>query len=192
MIELGWKKKADRLKMTILSAGHQMAQELPPGLMRLLELFARAVRTGDGSGLQEEIDRVPPDERKLLWEPVEIYGWKIQASMYKEGGQLWWVLHATRRDERVPSEKHVVMLDKILEHLGADPVRDAVIAPRTRPPGADFVPFGWWRWFNRWPLYEVQVDKDRRKKEMIRIVPLGSPATDGYQTVDLTAPAGDE
>src|SRR4029077_19665041 len=119
MMNIGWQKKAERLRRVILAGGHQIARELPSGVLRMLELFARAAKTGDGCGLQEEMTRLPPDEYKPLWEPMEAYGWKIFATLYLRDGNLWWLVHAVRKNEAVPSDKDIGLLDKILDHLGA-------------------------------------------------------------------------
>lgn len=188
---LGWKKEAERLRMVILSGGHQLARELGPGISRILEFFSRAAKSGDGRGLQAEIADLPQDEHKPLWEPIEVHGWKIQATMYLRDGQLWWLVHADRKNERVPSEKDVKFLDKVLEHLGAVLERHAIIGPRSSPAGEALLPFGWWTWRNTWPLYEIQVNKDKKRdQDKIRVVPLGTRETDGYTSLraqDLAA-----
>ena len=183
-MDFGWKKKAEKLRMVILSGAHQLAKELPPGLARILAVFAHVAKTGDGSMLQTQLASIPPDEAKPLWEPAEIYGWSIQVTMYLENGQLWWLAHAERRNGNVPSDKEMSFLDKVLEHLGADPARDAIIAPRSSPPGEPPLPFGWWAWFNRQNLYEIQVNKQKKGQDAIRIVPLGTRGTAGYQSLD--------
>jgi hypothetical protein len=185
VIGFGWKKKAEQLRMVLLSGGHQLAKELPSGLTNMLAIFKRADESGavPAEGL-ERIEHA--NEPKPLWEPIDVYGWAIQATMYLQSGQLWWLLHAERRNEQEPSDKDVAFLGKILEHLGADPKRDMIIGPGSGP--ADelgLLPFGWWTWFNRQPLFEIQVNKGKRKdKEKIRIVPLGARETDGYQSLD--------
>lgn len=189
-MDFGWKKKAERLRMTILSAGHQSAKELPSELARILDMFRSTHKTKDGSALQAEFGRgVPqgtssPSER-MLWEPIDHQGWDMMASMYLQSGQLWWLFHAARRTERAPSEKDIVFLEKTLDHLGADPMRDMIIGPRSSPEGEPAMPFGWWTWFNRMDLYEVQV-KSQGSKTVIRTVPLGSLESDGYIRVDLS------
>jgi hypothetical protein len=188
-MDFGWKKKTDRLKMVILSAGHQGAKELSAGTSAILDLFRRVVKNGGGVGIKEEFDRIcaaHADEPQLLWEPVDIYGWKIQATMYLDNGQHWWLLHAVRRNEREPSDKDIAFLDKVIDHLGADPTRDMIIGPRSSPAGEERLHFGWWTWFNVATLYEVQVNKAKRGKDVMRIVPLGTRETEGYQSVDLS------
>jgi hypothetical protein len=194
MMDFGWKKKAAQLRMVILSAGHQLAKELPPAVSKTLEIFARVSKTGDGSGMQEEMDRLNrehPDGAKLLWEPIEVHGWKIQATLYLKEDQLqpqpcdqslWWLVRAVRKNERAPSDKDIVFLDKILDHLGAEPTRNMIIGPRSTPDGERVrLFFGWWTWQNRWPLFDVQVNKDKKRDaDKIRIVPLGSRETEGY------------
>ena len=188
MMDFGWKKKAERLRMVILSAAHQMAKDLPPGTAAILDLFRRVAATGDGTDFKKEFDRIciiHADEAQLLWEPVDIYGWKMQATMYLQNDQHWWLLNAARRNEKEPNEKDIAVLDKVLDHLGADPNRDMIIGPRSSPAGEPRMVFGWWTWFNRWPLFEVQVNKAKRGQDVVRIVPLGTRATDGYQPVEL-------
>ena len=84
MMSIGWQAKAERLRMVILSAGHKLARELPPGLLRGLEVLARVAESGDGRGLQEELAALPQDVHKPLWELIEVHGWKIGATMYLE------------------------------------------------------------------------------------------------------------
>jgi hypothetical protein len=194
MMNFGWKRKAEQRRMALLSAGHQMAKEMPAVISRTLEIFTRISVTGDATGAQEALAQIPEDTAatKLLWEPIEIYGWKIQATFYLQSGQLWWLLRAVRRNEKAPSEKDIVFLDKILDHLGADPTRNMIIGPRSSPAGEEQLHFGWWTWFNRWPLYEVQVNKAKRGQDMTRLVPHGTRATEGYQSIDLSGdPGGD-
>ncbi len=193
MSAFGWKAKAERLRMVILSASHQIAKELPPTVVKTLEIFARVAKTGDGRGMEEEMDRLPPvsEDAKLLWEPIEVHGWKIQATTYRKEGQLWWLLRAVRKNERDPSEKDNVFLDKVLDHLGANPTRHMIIGPRSSPPGELPLFFGWWTWQNRDPLFDVQV-KGKGKSAELRVVPLGSRETDGYQSVDMRDARDDE
>lgn len=65
-----------------------------------------------------------------------------------------------------------------------------VIGPTSVPSGEPALPFGWWTWQNGLPLYEIQVNQHKRDREKVRIVPLGSPETDGYRT--LSADASDK
>lgn len=193
-MDFGWKKKAERLRMTILSAGHQGAKDLPPGTAAILDLFRRVAESGDGADVKTAFDRICvtyAGEPQPMWEPADIHGWKLQATMYLDNGQLWWLLNAVRRNERAPTDKDVVFLDKILEHLGADPARDMIIGPRSTPAGHATLVFGWWTWFNRWPLFEIQT-KDEGAGTELRVVPLGTRAADGYQTVDLIDDADED
>jgi hypothetical protein len=190
VLALGWKKKAETLRMVIVSSAHQIAKELPPGIQKILDAFSRVARTGDGRGLQDEIAGAPPDPNPPLWEPAQIHGWDIRATLYRRDGQLWWLVSARTRNEREPSDKDLVFLDKVLDHLGAVPRRHAIIEPTSSPPGEPRLPFGWWTWQNRWPLFEVQV-KGRGKAASMRIVPHGSRETDGYECVDLSERAAD-
>jgi hypothetical protein len=190
-MELGWKAKAERLRMVILSAAHQLAKELPPTLSKALELYARLSMAGAWPTLQDEMGRLQagPDEPRPLWEPIEVHGWKIQATLYRKNDQLWWLVHAVRKNERDPSDKDVVFLDKVLDHLGAEPLRHMIVGPRSNPRGEpEMFAFGWWTWQNRWPLFEVQVNKStKRDVDKVRIVPAGSRETDGYTSLATDA-----
>lgn len=177
--------------MVVLSGGHQLAQTLPPGIAAVLAIFARVAAQGGSHGdLQQEIQgalAAYPEDPKPLWEPIEIYGWKIHATLYRQDEKLWWLVHAERKNEKTPDPKDIAFLDKILHELGAEPKRHLIIGPTSSPRGEPALPFGWWTWQNRWPLYEIQINKHaRRDKEKIRIVPLGTRATEGYQTVDVS------
>ncbi len=200
-MDFGWKKKTEKLRMVILSGGHQLARELPAELSRILDVFRRTHQTKDGSALQAEIARGVPQgpsasSEKMLWEPTEIHGWKIEATMYLREAQLWWLVYAFRENERSPTEKDIAFLDKVLGHLGAEPDRHAIIGPRSSPPGEPPLPFGWWTWRNGWLLYEIQVNKEKlRDEDKIRIVPRGTRETDGYTTLrpqDLAIDDDDE
>lgn len=186
-MDFGWKKKADRLKMVILSGAHQRAAELPPGIAAILDLFRRVAADGGGTDVKGEFDRIcatHANEPNPLWEPADIYGWKIQATFYRQDDKLWWLFHAVRRNEKEPSDKDIGFLDKVLDHLGADPKRHAIISPRSSPPGEPRLVFGWWTWQNRWPLFDIQVNKDKKRDaDKIRIVPLGTRETDGYTSL---------
>jgi hypothetical protein len=183
---LGWKTKAERLRVTILSAGHQLARELPPGLTKVLAMFRHAAETGDGAALREPLP--DPDPNPPIWEPVEVHGWKIQATMYLLNGQLWWLAYAQRRNQSTPADNDIAFLEKIVAHLGADPKLDLIIGPASSPPGEPPLPFGWWTWFNRSDLLEIQINKAKKNKDAIRIVPLGAAESDGYVRLDNAAP----
>jgi hypothetical protein len=191
MMNFGWKKKAERLRMVLLSSAHQTARKLPPGISEILAIFARVAARGgtDGIDLQQEIAGILdtyPDDPKPLWEPIEVYGWRVQATMYLRDEEFWWLVHAVRKNEGEPSNRDVTLLDKILNHLGAEPRRHMIIGPFSSPPGEPALPFGWWTWQNRWPLYEIQVNPHKEAAgEKIRIVPLGSRQTDGYQALAM-------
>lgn len=191
MLDFGWKAKAERLRMVILSASHQLAKELPPTIAKTLEIFARVAKTGDGRGMQEELERLPPPPVgvQLLWEPIEVHGWRIQATTYRKDGQLWWLLRAIRKNEREPSEKDNAILDKVLDHLGAEPTRHMIIGPRSSPPGEPPLFFGWWTWQNHHQLFDVQV-KGKGKGAELRVVPLGSRETEGYRSLDMYGEEG--
>ena len=179
--------------MVLLSGAHQMAKELHPSITKVLDMY-RHVHESKGADAEalmqtasdaDSLDTPIDDAARPIWEPVDLYGWKIEATFYLQNGQLWWLVHAIRRNEHDPSVKDIALLEKVLVHLGADPVRDMIIGPKSIPDG---LPFGWWTWFNRCPLYEIQVNKDKtKKKEMVRIVPLGATESDGYESLDRIA-----
>lgn len=195
MMDFGWKKKAERLRMVILSGAHQVAKELPPGLSKVLSLYRRVAEdggaVGGGPALMQEMSAALAahvDDPKPLWEPTEVHGWKIMATLYLREGKLWWLVHAARKTEREPSDNDVRFLDKILDHLGAEPTRHAIIGPRSSPPGQERLPFGWWTWQNRDQLFDIQLNKDKKRdKDKIRIVPLGTRETDGYRSLNKEA-----
>lgn len=206
MLDFGWKKKAEQLRMVLLSSGHQLAKELPPDLVRVLDVFRRVAKAEvPQQEIEQELDASLPesaiaDDVRPLWELTEIYGWRIEATLYLKHNalnpgrvELWWLVHAIRCDEdESPSDKQLAFLDKALKHLGAEPTRDAIITPLTGDAdGEARIPFGWWAWINRWPLYEIQVNKDKKKdREKIRVVPLGASETDGYTALDAETPSG--
>lgn len=196
MMDFGWKNKVERLRMVLLSDAHQLARKLPPGISEILAIFARVAASGDGTDLQQAIASLPgpyPDDPKPLWEPIEVYGWKIQATMYRQDEKLWWLVHAVRKNEREPSNKDIALLNKVLDHLGGEPKRHMIIGPTSSPPGEPALPFGWWTWQNRWPLYEIQINPHKKaNREKMRVVPLGSRETDGYQTLDVLNKDRDE
>jgi hypothetical protein len=201
----GWKKKANQLSGVLLSFAHQMAKELAPAFEKILDLYRELdLNKGRGEAYQSDFQKrmdqcasTLTDADRPLWEPIEIHGWKIEATLYLKNGQHWWLLHAVRKRETSPSDNDLVFLNKVLEHLGCDPERNMIIGPKTKAWAAmadddaheerrahgrdDHMPFGWWTWCNRAPLFEVQVNKDKKnKKDMLRFVPLGTPEADGY------------
>jgi hypothetical protein len=195
VLNFGWKRKALTLKVTLLSAGHQIAKELPIGIQKVLDLYRRVHETKDPTGIAEEIERIhkdhPPEPQ--LREPAAIGGWDIDAMLYRKEGNLWWLFHAQRKSAAAPSSGNIAMLYKVLEELGADPKRHVIIGPESGPgPDYDALPFGWWTWRNTDALMEIQVDKNKTGPDMMRIVPAGSRATDGYEKVDLARERLDE
>jgi len=185
-MKFGWKSKVDKLKMIVLSAGHQVAKELAPGIARMLDLYHRAATTLDASTLAADMDALPTidDQQKPLWEPMRVAGWNLQLTFYRKDDALWLLLHASLPAARAPSENEISMLERIVERLGALPDRHWIITPRTVPVGEPALPFGWWTWKNFDPLYEVQVNKSKKGTAMMRIVPNGSRETDGYVSLN--------
>ncbi len=179
----GWKVKAATLKATCLVAGHQLAKEMPAPLQMILDIFAAAARSGDGQAFAEmraKLDALPvlSDAERPIHEPASINGWDIQAMFVTKNGELWWVVHAIRKDEQVPSDKDMELLYHVLEVLGGTPA-DAVIAPLSSP-FTQNLPFGWWTWRNVSPLMEMQFKPEGKGKEITRVVRFGAPETDGY------------
>lgn len=182
MITPGWKKKAEKLRMIILSA--EIDLPLPPELAHVFEVMRR-FRKGqaDTEALQRAID-APVEVPQWLWEPFSdmrgepqpIYGWMINATMYQLNGQNWWLVSAERRPSNTLPEKDMLMLGKVLDVLGGHIEHDALSIGALDDNAREGVPF-MWTWFNQAPLYEVQVSK---AKKDIRIVPRGAPESNGY------------
>lgn len=182
-MDLGWKKKAERLRMIVLTGAHSLAKELAPALREILDFFRETAKTlhFDRAKAARTLAAPIAQEVKPIWEPAEIYGWKIEATLYREQHQLWWLVSARRgeHEQQPPTEKSIDFLIKVLEHLGADPRRDAIIAPWSHPEGKEALPFGWWAWINQQPLYEFRV-----KGKSMRVFPLDAPEVDGYTRLD--------
>lgn len=179
----GWKVKALKLK-TILLVGHELAKPMPATLERILALYTEVQQTGDLSLLAGQIEKLPPvtDAERPIHEPADINGWHFDAMFYLKDGELWWLVHALRKDEQPPRDKDVKLLYHVLELLGATPA-DAIIAPRS----SEFtqnLPFGWWTWRNVAPLQEMQVNPNLKGVAGMRIVRKGAPETDGFQRTD--------
>lgn len=196
----GWQRKADVLRGVMLSAGHQLARPLDPGIQALMDAYRDAAKTSeDTPNLRQKLDTakglIENDPKSQIWEPVHdkrgepshIYGWHFNATMYLENDQLYWLLHAQRPRDAMPTDNELGFLRKVVEHLGADIVRDQIIGPWS--PNGDSR-FGWWTWFNQWPLVEIQSRKARPGATApdLRYVPLGTPPSDGYERIDMTKP----
>ena len=181
----GWKKKAEKLRMIILSA--DLDQPLSPAMAESFEL-QRGFRKGqiDLPRLQSEMARLQPQLKQWdgLWEPFSdmrgepqsVYGWMINATMYQLNDQNWWLVRAERKPSDKMPEKDVLMLSKVIEVLGGHIEHDALSVGALEDNALEGVPF-MWTWFNQAPLYEVQVSKARKN---IRVVPRGAPESDGY------------
>ncbi len=197
----GWRKKADQLRMVLLVAGHPLAKELAPGLREMLDAFRDVAKgSADASARAQEVWRrvsATPltDAERPLWEPMEIHDWAFQATFYRvpnHPDQLWWLVRASHENEQPPTDKEIAWLDKILEYLGADPVRDLLCGPRTPPPpGSPRYPFGWWSWLNRDPLFEIHIHPTKTGRDHIRYVPAGTRPSDGYVIDRVTKPSVD-
>jgi hypothetical protein len=198
MLDFGWKKKAERLRMVVLSGAHQNAKELPFVLSKMLAIYRRVVVDGGSIGgfpaLQQEMEReLSPqalaehaDDPKPLWEPIDVRGWTIKATFYLREEKLWWLVHASHNNSRGPTLVDIQILDKVLEHLGAMPSHHEIIGPHSMPADEERMPFGWWTWQNRDQLYDIQINKNKKRDaDKLRIVPLGSRETDGYQSMKL-------
>jgi hypothetical protein len=192
MFEMNWLKKAETFRMVLVSGGHQMAKPLGDGMLKILHALEDAAHGKDVSGLESLANRVAEehaDEPKPLWEPVDIYGWGLTACFYRNTNHgLWWLARAIRKDMKSPTDKDLAFLDKVLKHLGCDQTKDTIIGPLNAPTGTPRLPFGWWTWQNKFPLYEIHVNKNVSKKKMVRVVRVGAAEADGYVRVDLERP----
>jgi hypothetical protein len=196
MLVSGWKKKAEKLRMIILSA--EIDQPLSPELAENFDVM-RQFRKGkiDFDQMQLAMAKLEQQSRaqsseKWLWEPFSdmrgepqsVYGWTINATMYQLNNQNWWLVRAERRPcDRIP-EKEVLMLGSVLDVLGGHIEHDALSVGELEDNMSEGIPF-MWTWFNQAPLYEVQVSK---AKKNIRVVPRGAPESDGYTKMDLGKP----
>lgn len=184
MLIPGWKKKAERLKTIVLTGGHQLAQELSPSCVEIFALLRKAAGQGaDIAQISNDINRVTGSASTvpMVSEPLDAYGWRIRATLYKERHQFWWLVHAERAKlTEPPRPRDIVILHNIIAHLGGDPERDMMIGPTSSPEGEPALPFGWWTWINQHTLLEMQ-GKGTGRSTQLRIVPVGSPETDGFR-----------
>lgn len=179
----GWKKRIIRLH-TMLLAGAPL-NEIDPALARALEATRGALR---GTISREDFDRdmagimTPPDPNapiKHLWEPIELYGWKIEATMYLLDGKPWWLARANhKRDE--PAEKDFTMLRQAIDYLGADPERDCIMNT-TFGGGRGYGM--WWTWINQAPMMELHTTGKGNAFNM-KALPEGSPVAPGWERYD--------
>jgi hypothetical protein len=172
MMGIGWKWKTIVLRSTMLSRAHQDAGALTPMLAKSIAVYHRQAEQGGVASenveavaelarIVEEHDRDP----KPTWGRATIYGWTIGATMYRMDGQLWWLLHATHGsgdNMTSPNDKDVAMLHKILNELGAEPMRDMIIGPESKATARSAdgeevpLPIGWWTWINRFKLQSTK------------------------------------
>jgi hypothetical protein len=192
----GWKKKAEKLRMIILSC--DLDQPISPEMAESFDLM-RKVRKG-----QIDLEEFRRAEAKLqphlkpwegLWEPFSdmrgepqsFYGWAIEAAMCQLNDHNWWLVRAERmvRGADTLPGKDVAMLGKVIEVLGGHIEHDALSVGELEDNALEGVPF-LWTWFNQAPLYEVQVSALRKD---IRVVPRGAPESDGYIKMKNVIPA---
>jgi len=177
--DFGWKKKAERLRMMILAGAPLF--EIDPLMLRTLETMRKGLR---GQSSRDEFEQTlgelntsPPSAgSSFLWEPIDIYGWAVSATMYLLDGKPWWLVRATHKKPQ-PSDKEITMVEKVVGHLGADPVRDRIMNTSFDAHGYGM----WWTWINQTQLYEFQTD---RQTKDFRVVPEGTPVPVGWERVD--------
>ena len=109
MLIPGWKKKALKLRTIVLCSP---IVEMDPGGIELFDSM-RAFRRGtiDIFELQRRHAALPPkDTSQWLYEPLEVYGWNIHASLYGNKGKVHWLVSVARDGNKAPSEKELVIL----------------------------------------------------------------------------------
>lgn len=183
----GWRKKVDHIKMIVLSMG-DLVMEMPPDVRIRFDVMRRMFHEGREPteaemALTEHGKSNNPDQ---LWEPVDLYGWHIQATMYLLDGKAWWMVGATRKPDDLPSEKDMAWLQKIVDRLGGDLKRDLLADVIAHSGIADA--HIWVTWINQAQLFEVQINPNFKDKRSIRIVPLGMAESNGYRRIDRTNP----
>lgn len=202
MLSSGWKKKAEKLRLIILSV--RIEQPLSLEMAEIFEGMRQFRKEQiDAAQLEakyRELESRQSSEPRWMWEPFSdmrgepqsVYGWTINATMCQLNGQNWWLVRAERMPSDKLADKDVVMLGRVLDVLGGHIEHDALSVGDLEDNVRAGVPF-MWTWFNQAPLYEIQTNKDKKKpKEMIRIVPLGAAESDGYTRLDHTAIADED
>ena len=180
----GWKKKVDHLRSFILSVAE--LKELPTEVRKTFDLFAMYEKGFlNDKEAEAEFERL---ELKgtlspLTWEPLDIYGWHINTTLYLCDGKIWWLVRATLKNEtHLPNEKDRLSLEKVVDYLGADTKRDLMIdlVKKTETAAASI----YWTWINQHQMMEMQGNPELLKrykdKRGLRIVHRGAPETDGF------------
>lgn len=182
MLTPGWLKKALHLRSIVLCSP---LNKLPDTSLDAFDAM-RSFRRGT-IGFVELKRRTQADHgpsKPMLHEAAEIYGWNIQAALFDWNGVAWWLVSVARKN--TPTDKDRVILAKVLVTLGCDdPDRDALSVSDFDDVIAEGIPF-MYAWRNMLELQEVQIHKMKRGKDMIRIVPRGSRASDGYESLPMT------
>lgn len=187
-LDFGWKKKAERLRMIVLSGAPLF--EIDPLMLRTLETMRRGLRGQASSDefestltdLKAPENEPKPNEPRMVWEPIDLYGWNIAATMYLLDGKPWWLVRATHKKAE-PSTKEFNRVELVAEHLGADPRRDRIMNTTFGEPNG----YGmWWTWINQSPLYEIHTNDTTKDW---RVVLEGTPTAPGYQRIDRNASA---
>lgn len=93
-MDFGWKKKVERLRVIILSCAPLF--ELDPLTARTINTMRDATRL---RACREEIEGTiealneaqagAVQAPRTLWEPLELYGWRFEATMYLLDGKPW-------------------------------------------------------------------------------------------------------
>jgi hypothetical protein len=190
----GWVKKALHLR-TIVSCSPVV--DIPLAELEFHDAmrdFRRGVITAEQMKERTENAAPPLVSKSLLFEPAEIYGWKIRASIYGREGKVWWLVGADRSTPATAKDK--AMLVKILNVLGCDdPDRDQVSVNTIDELLEHGVPI-MYQWPNMIELNEVQVHPDAAKfkdvQKGMRIVPRGTRPTDGFQRLPDGPPTADD
>lgn len=177
----GWKKRIARLS-TIVLAGAPL-HEIDPDLLRGLDAMRGALRgtvDRDEFRIATAALHTPPKEEGTLrhmWEPIELYGWDLAATLYLLDGKPWWLVHATHKKDE-PSDKEMSIVRTAVDYLGADPARDCLMDTTF----GDGLGYGmWWTWINQSPLLEIHLS---HAANATRILPEGSPVQPGWERID--------
>lgn len=193
----GWLKKASKLRATVACIPDGEIKDLSPSMSDMIDAmraYRRGTITEDEAFRRctaaELAGRAEPHIERLH-EPADIYGWQIKATLVRWHDKVCWLV-VVDRPSRTCTGKDLAMLGKVMVALGSDdPKRDQVsvggdpdeLARRGSP-----IIFAW---PNTDQLLDVHVNKEKRGKDLMRIVPRGSRPTDGYENLDDLAAAGD-
>lgn len=192
----GWKAKALVLRETVLMAGHQLANELTSDEALTFDLMRqarRAMRDGDErrlGELQAELQRLTSQgpQTPMVSEPMTSNGWTVNAGFYLRDGKLHWLVGAKFNQRSMkPRDRHI--LAGILDVLGGHIDHDALSTHTVEELVSEGIPFTW-TWINQAQLMEMQI-KGKGPSAKSRIVPFGTPPSDGYEALHLRGKDGE-